>query len=55
MFLLLLIVRINLCKRISKKIDEGIQTKLISIEEFPVFPRALNLRVHFELHEPFHG
>ena len=48
MFLLLLIVRINLSKRISKNIDEGIQTKLISIEEFPVFPRVFNLRVHVE-------
>ena len=55
MFLLLLIVRINLCKRISKNIDEGIQTKLISIEEFPMFPKAFNLRVHFELLGYFQG
>ena len=41
MCLLLPIVRINLCKRISKNIDERIQTKLISIEEFPVFPTVL--------------
>ena len=54
MFLLLLIVTINLCKRLSKNIDEGIQTNLISIEEFPLFPRAFNLRAHFELYRHFH-
>ena len=36
-------IHVSICKHLSKKTDEGIKTKLLSFEKFPLFPSVYKL------------